>query len=97
MTSCLKAAALTDLVKGLAGVDGVPVAGLCDQGGQQGATGEVDRGGGAPGEAVGLVGKREPVQDGGSDVCQGEDSNKPKDLETVHFLHELSDQKQNCH
>lgn len=97
VTSCLKSAALTDLVKGLAGVDSVPAAGLCDQSGQQGATGEVDRGFGAPGEAVGRVGKREPVQDGGSDVCQGEDLNKPKDFEIVDFTHELNDQKQNCH
>lgn len=57
-------------MEGLAGVDGVPVAGLGDQSRQQGATGEVDRGGGAAGEAVGRVGNREPVQNGGSDVCR---------------------------
>ena len=68
-TSCLKAATLTDLVEGLAGVGGVPLAGLSDQSGQQGATGEMDQGGGAAREAVGRVGNRKPVQNSGSDVC----------------------------
>lgn len=68
MEYCLKAATLTDLVKGLTGVDGVPAAGLSDQRRQQGATSEVDRCGSAAWEAVGRVGNRKPVQDGGSDV-----------------------------
>lgn len=55
-------------MEGLAGVDCVPAAGLSDQSGQEGAAGEVDRGGGVGGEAVGGVGDREPVQNGGSDV-----------------------------
>lgn len=56
-------------MEGLAGVNRVPAAGLGDQSGQQGATGEVDRGGTAAGETVGRVRNREPVQNGGSDVC----------------------------
>lgn len=55
-------------MKGVAGVDGVPAAGLSDQSRQQGAAGEVDRCDGASRKAVGRVGDGEPVQNSRRDV-----------------------------
>lgn len=55
-------------MEGLAAEDGVPAAGLAQQSRQQRAAAELDRRGGAAGEAVGRVGDGEPVQDGGGDV-----------------------------
>lgn len=67
----------------LAGEDRLPVPGLGGQDRQQGAASEVNRAAGAPGKAVGRVRKREPVQDGGSDVWREKedscDNQKQKD------------------
>lgn len=58
----------TYFMERLTGIDGVPVAGLIDQSRQQRASREVDRGRGAPGQVVGWVWDRKPVQNSGSDV-----------------------------
>lgn len=57
-----------DLVQGLAAEHRQPVCGLGHQSRQQGAAGEEDRRR-AAGEVVHGVRHREPVQDGGRDVC----------------------------